>query len=142
MTWGRPLGLVEKPTDPKSNYAVTGLYFYDNQVIDIARALKPSPRGELEITDVNMKYLQMKKLQVEILGRGVAWLDTGTYESLLQAASFIEALEQRQGLMVGCVEEIAYSLGWISAEQLEKLALSLQKNSYGEYLLRVLEESR
>ena len=139
---GRPLGLVEKPTDPKSNYAVTGLYFYDNQVIDIARALKPSPRGELEITDVNMKYLQMKKLQVEILGRGVAWLDTGTYESLLQAASFIEALEQRQGLMVGCVEEIAYSLGWISAEQLEKLARSLQKNSYGEYLLRVLDESR
>ena len=137
---GRPLSLVEKPKKPKSHYAVTGLYFYDNRVLDIAAALKPSPRGELEITDVNLEYLKLGALYVELLSRGVAWLDTGTYESLIQASSFIEAIEQRQGMMVGCIEEIAFQQKFIKAEQLARIAESLSKNSYGEYLLRVLEE--
>lgn len=136
---GRPTSLVEKPKKPKSHYAVTGLYFYDNRVLDIAAHLKPSPRGELEITDVNIEYLKMEALSVEILSRGVAWLDTGTYESLIQASAFIEAIEQRQGMMVGCIEEIAYKQKFIDAEQLAKTAEGLCKNSYGEYLLRLLE---
>jgi len=137
---GEPSELIEKPAHPPSNWAVTGLYFYDNQVVKIAAALKPSARGELEITDVNNFYLRQKSLYVEKLGRGVAWLDTGTYASLLQASLFIETLEERQGLMVACVEEIAYRLGYITANQLYELAQGLKNNSYGEYLLKVLEE--
>ena len=138
-TNGKPIGLVEKPAKPRSHYAVTGLYFYDNEVVSIAEKLKPSARGELEITDVNAAYMQRAKLEVELLGRGVAWLDTGTYESLVQASSFIEAIEERQGLMVGCIEEIAYKLGYIKADQLRSMARDLQKNSYGQYLLGLLE---
>lgn len=137
---GKAVSIEEKPKKAKSNFAVTGLYFYDNEVVDIARALKPSPRGELEITDVNVEYMKRKDLFVEKLGRGVAWLDTGTYESLLQASSFIETIEQRQGLMVGCIEEIAYRNQYIDAKQLEILAQEMKKNSYGEYLLRILSE--
>jgi len=137
---GEPSELIEKPAHPPSNWAVTGLYFYDNQVVKIAAALKPSARGELEITDVNNFYLRQKSLYVEKLGRGVAWLDTGTYASLLQASLFIETLEERQGLMVACVEEIAYRLGYITANQLYESAQGLKNNSYGEYLLKVLEE--
>jgi glucose-1-phosphate thymidylyltransferase len=137
---GTPTEIVEKPKEPPSHWAVTGVYFYDNQVVDIAKNLKPSPRGELEITDVNREYLNRKQLHVERLGRGIAWLDTGTYSSLLQASHFIETIEERQGLMVACIEEIAYRLGYITASQLLALAEGLKKNSYGQYLLRVLEE--
>ncbi|MFT3904940.1 MAG: glucose-1-phosphate thymidylyltransferase RfbA [Steroidobacteraceae bacterium] len=139
---GRALDIEEKPDEPKSNYAVTGLYFYDNDVLDIAANLRPSPRGELEITDVNRAYLERGTLQVELMGRGIAWLDTGTHESLLQAAMFIEAIENRQGLKVSCPEEIAYRAGYIDAARLEKLALPLAKTGYGAYLLRLLREER
>lgn len=137
---GRAVSLEEKPKAPRSNYAVTGLYFYDNRVVDIARGIKPSARGELEITDVNKRYLELDALSVEIMGRGMAWLDTGTHESLLQASSFIETIEARQGLMVACPEEIAYRQGWIDAAQVERLADPLKKNHYGQYLLRMLAE--
>jgi len=141
-TQGRAISIVEKPTAPRSHFAVTGLYFYDNQVVDIAKSLKPSPRGELEITDVNRIYLEQNLLRVEQLGRGTAWLDTGTHESLLQAANFIEAIELRQGLKVACIEEIAYRMGYIDAAQLERLAQPLANSGYGRYLRDVLEETR
>jgi glucose-1-phosphate thymidylyltransferase len=136
---GRAVDIEEKPAHPRSNYAVTGLYFYDNRVLDIAACLKPSQRGELEITDVNRAYLEMEALYVEKLGRGIAWLDTGTHESLMQAANFIRVIEERQGLKISCVEEVAYRLGYINAAQLEKLARPLMKNGYGQYLLSILE---
>jgi glucose-1-phosphate thymidylyltransferase len=136
---GRAVDIEEKPLRPKSQYAVTGLYFYDNQVIDIAAGLRPSARGELEITDVNRAYLDMGALNVEVLGRGVAWMDTGTHEALMQAGNFIQAIEERQGLKVCCVEEIAYRMGYIGGEQLEKLAKPLLQNSYGKYLLGLLQ---
>ncbi len=138
---GCAMGLQEKPANPRSNYAVTGLYFYDNAVVNVARELKPSARGELEITDVNARYLERGKLQVEILGRGTAWLDTGTHESLLTAAQFIETIEQRQGLKIACPEEIAYRLNYIDAGQLRRLAEPLRNSGYGQYLLQVLDES-
>jgi glucose-1-phosphate thymidylyltransferase len=134
----RALTIEEKPVRPKSNYAVTGLYFYDQQVCDIAADIKPSARGELEITDVNRRYLELGQLNVEIMGRGYAWLDTGTQDSLLEAAGFISTLQKRQGLMVACPEEIAFHQGWIDAEALEKLAQPLAKNGYGQYLLNLL----
>jgi len=137
---GRVLSLEEKPTQPKSSYAVTGLYFYDNCVTDLARELKPSPRGELEITDLNRLYLESQNLHVEIMGRGYAWLDTGTHDSLLEAGQFIATLEKRQGLKVACPEEICYRAGWIDAEQLERLAQPLTKNGYGQYLQSLLKE--
>ncbi len=137
---GKAISLAEKPTQPKSRYAVTGLYFYDSQVIDIARNLKPSPRGELEITDVNLEYLKHGQLRVEVMGRGHAWLDTGTHESLLEASTFIQTIENRQGLKISCPEEIAYRQGYIDAAQVERLAQPLKKNGYGKYLLNMLNE--
>ncbi len=136
---GQAISLEEKPTHPKSNFAVTGLYFYDNQVIDIAKSIKPSPRGELEITDVNRYYLEQKNLTVQVLGRGFAWLDTGTHDSLLAASQFIQTIEHRQGLKVACLEEIAYKNQWIDASLLNSQAQLLRKTGYGEYLLKVLE---
>jgi glucose-1-phosphate thymidylyltransferase len=137
---GRAVSIEEKPKAPRSNYAVTGLYFYDNEVLDIAASIRPSGRGELEITDVNQRYLDAGSLQVEIMGRGMAWLDTGTHESLLQASTFIETIEQRQGLKVACPEEIAYRAGWIDAQAVERIAEPLKKNGYGQYLLGMLRE--
>jgi glucose-1-phosphate thymidylyltransferase len=136
---GRAVSLEEKPQAPKSSYAVTGLYFYDNAVLDIAAALTPSPRGELEITDVNRAYLECGRLNVEKLARGIAWLDTGTHESLMQASNYIHAIEERQGLMVACLEEIAYRMGYITADDLARLARDMGSSTYGQYLLRVLE---
>ena len=133
-------GVEEKPLKPKSNYAITGLYFYDNQVVDIASSIKPSARGELEITDVNRIYLKQSQLSVEKMSRGFAWLDTGSHESLLDASNFIETIQRRQGLMVCCPEEIAYSKGWITADDLEKRARPLEKNGYGQYLLRLISK--
>ena len=137
---GRALGLQEKPKTPKSRYAVTGLYFYDNQVVEIAESLKPSRRGELEITDVNKEYLKRGQLQVVVMGRGMAWLDTGTHEAMLEASLFIQTIETRQGLMVACPEEIAYRCGYITARQLEATALSMENNGYGRYLQQLLRE--
>jgi glucose-1-phosphate thymidylyltransferase len=135
----RAVSIEEKPKQPKSNYAVTGLYFYDNQVLDIARSLKPSPRGELEITDVNREYLRRGQLRVELMGRGYAWLDTGTHESLQEASTFIEILSRRQGLMIACPEEIAYRMGYIDAAKVAELAEPMKKNEYGRYLLQLIE---
>jgi glucose-1-phosphate thymidylyltransferase len=138
---GNALSIEEKPASPKSHYAVPGVYFYDSQVVQIARDLRPSRRGELEITDVNLEYLRRGQLRVEVLGRGVAWLDTGTHETLLQAASFVETIQQRQGLKIACIEEIAYRMGFIDATQLRQLALPLMQSGYGNYLVDLLEES-
>ncbi|NWA86264.1 glucose-1-phosphate thymidylyltransferase RfbA [Pseudomonas sp. D2002] len=137
---GKAISLEEKPLQPKSNYAVTGLYFYDQDVVEMAKSIKPSPRGELEITDLNRLYMERGKLSVEIMGRGYAWLDTGTHDSLLQASHFIATLEHRQGLKVACPEEIAFRQKWIDAEQLERLAVPLSKNGYGQYLKRLLHD--
>ena len=138
---GRVKSLEEKPSEPKSRYAVTGLYFYDNRVLDVAAGLVPSARGELEITDVNRQYLAWNELACEVMGRGMAWLDTGTHESLLEASQYIETIERRQGLKIACPEEIAYRLGYIDAAQLEKLGASMAKNGYGRYLLQLLDEA-
>ena len=137
---GRAVSIEEKPEQPKSNYAVTGLYFYDNEVLDVAASLKPSARGELEITDVNKVYLERGRLQVELMGRGMAWLDTGTHDSLHQASGFVQTIEARQGLKIACPEEIAYGLGWIDAEALEAQARAMQKSSYGQYLKQLLDD--
>ena len=136
---GRAIGLEEKPRQPKSSFAVTGLYFFDNQVVEIARGLRPSARGELEITDVGRAYLERGQLRVERLPRGIAWLDTGTHESLVQATNFVQAVEERQGLMIGCPEEIAYRLRYISAADLKRISSSMRGSSYGQYLLRLLD---
>jgi glucose-1-phosphate thymidylyltransferase len=138
----KAIGLEEKPANPKSNYAVTGLYYYDNSVVEKAKSLKPSARGELEITDLNKLYLEEGTLQTELLGRGMAWLDTGTHESLIQASNFIASIEQRQGLKVSCIEEIAYRRGYIDGDQLRKLAEPLAKNQYGQYLLKLLDSKK
>jgi glucose-1-phosphate thymidylyltransferase len=137
---GRAVSIEEKPAAPRSNYAVTGLYFYDNRVLDVARELRPSARGELEITDVNSWYLRRSQLDVELLGRGTAWLDTGTHDALLQASLFVQTIEQRQGLKIACLEEIAYRMEYIGAADVERLAEPLRKTAYGEYLLRMLQE--
>jgi glucose-1-phosphate thymidylyltransferase len=137
---GRAVGIEEKPAQPRSSYAVTGLYFYDNQVVDIAAELKPSARGEYEITDVNRHYLDRGQLYVERLARGIAWLDTGTHESLMQAANYIQAVEERQGLMVACLEEIAYRMDYITADELRRLACAMSSSAYGQYLLRLLDQ--
>jgi glucose-1-phosphate thymidylyltransferase len=139
---GRAVSLEEKPAKPKSSFAVTGLYFYDNQVVDIAGQLKPSARGELEITDVNRRYLERGQLHVEKLARGIAWLDTGTHDSLMQASNYIHAIEERQGLMVACLEEIAYRMGYISAGDLARLARAMESSAYGQYLASMLEHER
>jgi glucose-1-phosphate thymidylyltransferase len=139
---GRAVSLEEKPAKPKSSYAVTGLYFYDNRVLDLAASLAPSARGELEITDINRRYLEAGELVVERLGRGIAWLDTGTHESLLQASHFVQTIEERQGLMICCVEEIAYRCGYITADDVARIAAPMRKNSYGAYLLRMIEQDR
>jgi glucose-1-phosphate thymidylyltransferase len=138
---GRVIGIEEKPTEPKSRYAVTGLYFYDNQVLEIASNLKPSVRGELEITDVHQEYLKRDQLEVEIMGRGIVWLDTGTHEALQQATSFVETIEQRQGLQVSCPEEIAYRMGYVTGEQVVKLAKPLMKTNYGHYLIELVQDN-
>jgi glucose-1-phosphate thymidylyltransferase len=137
---GNVLSIEEKPKKPRSSYAVVGVYFYDRQIVDIAASLAPSPRGELEITDVNLRYLAQKQLRVETLGRGIAWLDTGTHESLLQASEYIHAVQERQGLMVAAIEEIAFRRGWIDREQLAKLGRELAKSAYGAYLVKLAEE--
>lgn len=139
---GRAVSIEEKPTEPKSSYAVPGIYFYDNTVVSIAQSLMPSARGELEITDVNQTYLKLGKLQVQKMNRGTAWLDTGTHQSLAQASSFVQVIEERQGLKIGCIEEVAYRMGFIDALQLQKLAKPLKKSGYGEYLLKIAAESQ
>ena len=139
---GKVIGIEEKPERPKSNYAVPGLYIYDNQVVDIAANLKPSARGELEITDVNLAYLRRGQLQVELLGRGFAWLDTGTHEAMQQAASYVQAIQERQGLKIACIEEIAYRLGYINGEDVKRLARDMTKNDYGKYLMAIIDEEK